>query len=88
MKESWIRFWRRVDLIPSAPAPIAEEPGISIEQGIEDYFAATDDREVLTTYHRCRAILVGRKLLKKERSDKGTKRVGKLGMASDVRGGR
>lgn len=69
---------------PDAPTWAVPEPSISIEQGMDEYFATGSDVEVLSRYHVIRAILIGRKLIRKERSDKGGKHVGKLGMPSDV----
>lgn len=57
---------------------------VTIEQGIEEYFTNADALEAMLIFARVREILIGRKLVRKERSDKGVPRVGKLGMRSDV----
>jgi hypothetical protein len=58
---------------------------VPIEDVITAYFRTKDSESAVGLYHHCRNILVSRKLLRKERSDKGSTRVGKLGMPSDVR---
>jgi hypothetical protein len=80
LKAKWREFLQR----PMFPVVADSEPSISIEQGIEEYFTDGDGPEVMITFARIRAILIGRKLVRKERSDVGKKRVGKLGPPSDL----
>lgn len=77
MREIWftIRNWIDARIVLAADPDNSQTAFVAATpRHVENYFATNDGADVLTTYHRCRAILVGRKLLRRERSDKGLPR--------------